>query len=383
LGLTERFSEIGGGWTFKIFVAFVKAGVNLNSHRLSNMRRIFCSQPSRILLPMLATVALSITIGCRNTTNSPISTMGNASPLQPVSPLQPSQLSPVQPTSGISPLGAPTRVPPPPTGSYNTPANYSAQAGAPAYGPVGQPSGAAVGSTGMTRGITDLAGNQFGGTASRSFAAEQAGVSGGNATTAGAGSGIRQTSWIGNAETSNSLRNDRSGTVGTTHFGAGFDGGPNPAKPPARSPANGGGPQNPLGGMKVIDLTAAPYPPGYVPPAQRQRFSQPAFETSANIAAPGHPTTNAAVASLGQSSYSTFDRNAEVRGNPANGAVAAFAPANSAPANSAASSPNRGQTGANRSSAFPTTEPYPTEPYPAANEGEGDPLQWRRPSPRF
>ena len=71
--------------------------------------------------------------GCQQTTGT--------SPLTPIGPL--GSVAPLSPVSGgtaansLSPLGQPTRVPPPPTGSYSAPNNY--MGGAPAVSQLVQP----------------------------------------------------------------------------------------------------------------------------------------------------------------------------------------------------------------------------------------------------
>lgn len=199
-------------------------------------------------------VAVLTSMGCRNTNTTAISPAGTASPLSPLSPVQgTTSFSPIQPTSGISPLGAPTRVPPPPTGSYNSSAIYSGTTyntpSSASYAPTQSlsanglsanslsavglpPSGATVGSRGMTRGVTDL------------------------------NSGVRQTAWTGTAPN------------GTAPNGTALNGTPtgnqNPnARLNAPPNTNGTSSDPRAGGMRANDLTNEPYPPGYVPPQNR------------------------------------------------------------------------------------------------------------------
>ncbi|MCS7468397.1 hypothetical protein NZK35_17225 [Stieleria sp. ICT_E10.1] len=292
---------------------------------------------------LLTAGALLVMAGCRNTTSTPVSPLGGSSLLSPLSPVQgTATLSPIQPTSGIGTFGAPTRVPPPPTGSYRSPGNYGAPStyGAPTgnYAPSGSvpngssPSGATLGSNGMTRGLTDLSapGAYTGGT--------------------GFDSGVRQTGWIGDA------------SPGNSGFGNGVDprlspaNQTTPAVDPAASPR--------AGGMQVIDLTHAPYPPGYVPPQNRSGAG--AFPTSAPYpqTAPQTPSTpfQNSQPGFGQPTNSTFARTA-------NG----FSDATHFGDHS-----NVQTAGRPNSAPLPSTEPFPT----TSNSGDSD-LQWRRPSPRF
>ncbi|QDV86746.1 hypothetical protein [Planctomycetes bacterium TBK1r] len=292
---------------------------------------------------LLTAGALLVMAGCRNTTSTPVSPLGGSSLLSPLSPVQgTATLSPIQPTSGIGTFGAPTRVPPPPTGSYRSPGNYGAPStyGAPTgnYAPGGSvpngpsPSGATLGSNGMTRGLTDLS----------APAAYAGGV--------GSGSGVRQTGWIGDA------------SQGNNGFGNGVD--------PRLSPANQATPTaDPAaspraGGMQVIDLTHAPYPPGYVPPQNRPGagafpasapYPQTAPQTQSNQFPNSQP-------GFGQPTNSTFVRTA-------NG----FSDATSFGDRS-----NVQTAGRPNSATLPSTEPFPS----TTTSGDSD-LQWRRPSPRF
>lgn len=293
----------------------------------NHLANIFLSSPAHMLFSAVVVLALA---GCRNTTTTPISPLGGSAALSPLAPVQgAATLSPLQPTSGISTFGAPTRVPPPPTGSYNPPGSYGSTSSfnAPTsnYAPTGSaPSGATLGSNGLTRGVTDL---------NSSF-----------------DSGVRQTGWVADPN------------VGGATFGPGTD-------PRLNSAAATTAPTNPssgprTGGMQVIDLTRSPYPPGYVPPQNRPgagTLPQSVPFPPANAA----PTTNplpASSAPLGQPTNSTFVRTAG-----GSSGVAGFSDAPS-------------MRTANRSEnvLLPSTEPFP------GDQGNSDEqLQWRRPSPRF
>ncbi|MEO1618676.1 MAG: hypothetical protein AAFV88_22695, partial [Planctomycetota bacterium] len=179
----------------------------------------------------------------RNTTNAPITPLGSATPLSPLAPVQGSaSLSPIQPASGISTFGAPTRVPPPPTGSYTSPSSYGTSSNylqpsqntlgsVVPYGSGNLPAGALTDGGGRTTGVTQL-------------------VPTGN-------SGIRQTSWTPDP---NFMPQGSGASIP-------FGGSAAPMRPPATTRGSGG--------MPAIDLTQTPYPPGYVPPQNRPTVGFP------------------------------------------------------------------------------------------------------------
>lgn len=280
-----------------------------------------------------AAAALVFTTGCRNTTNTAMSPLGSAGPLSPLAPVQgTAPLSPIQPTSGFSTTGAPTRVPPPPTGSYNSsvstysgPANYGATSNwdlnsGNLYAASGvTPNGATIGSTGITHGVTEL--NPL---------RTPTGVSGNVPVS----QSVSQAGWIGDdpvgSQTSVSPANSLAGNASNVR----------------------------AGGMQPIDLTSVPYPPGYVPPQQRN----PSTDIPQTIPYPQALPAQSAPASytaapnvpLGQSTNWTTERTADALSSPV-------------------------QTAGRISNAnLPSTEPYQSD---LANDSE--PLQWRRPSPRF
>ena len=151
-----------------------------------------------LLLPGLMLLVASH-CGCHQTTGT--------SPLTPIGPL--GTVAPLAPVSGgtaatsLSPLGQPTRVPPPPTGSYSTPNNY--MGGAPTVSQV-IPPGVPYDS------FSQVAPNQ-------------------NAI----GLGVAPTSYV-----ESNRSNGRLATATAQ----------NPLTPP-------------LDGMRVIDMTQSPPPPGY------------------------------------------------------------------------------------------------------------------------
>ena len=300
---------------------------------------------------LLVVTTVMVLSGCRNTTTTPISPLGSSAPLSPLAPVQGSaSLSPIQPVSGISTFGAPTRVPPPPTGAstpignYNTSSNWGQSNHQHVTG--SGVSGAALGSNGLTRGVTDLVGASS------------------NSVT-GFENNIRQTGWTSEP---NPL-----GNAGTTLQQSSVPAQRTTIQPAAVQPAS-----SQLGGMRVIDLTSAPFPPGYVPPQNRPGSvgGTPLMNSGTLSTTPRLPqsvpfpsaTAQAGFApspGLGQPNNSTFDRK-------------------TVDANAFAGRPS-GHDSTTRSSGYsplPTTEPYPSSS--AANVANAnDQLQWRRPSPKF
>ncbi|MEO1526517.1 MAG: hypothetical protein AAFX06_13860 [Planctomycetota bacterium] len=275
-------------------------------------------RPTRFVLATAGmALLLSASIGCRNTTSVPISPLGQASPLTPVSPLQP-QLSPVQQTSGISPFGAPTRVPPPPTtidnGSFSS--NLPLNSG---YAPTSNYGPSAVNSLGAA---------------------------------APTGSGVRQTGWVGQAD-HNAPGASFNGGFGGNGLGNAAPLGTNATPSSVRA-----------GGMQVIDLTQAPSPPGYVPPAN--------FGAPNNYGAPNNFGGNAYPAGyIPPEQRQQFSTNAGP--NPNNfqsntGGVPLGQPINS-------SFPRDSANGFN---SLPSTDLVPGDR--TASSGQ---LNWQRPSPRF
>ncbi len=175
---------------------------------------------SYLAMQLLFAAIMMVTTGCRQTTGT---TAGG--PLVPLSPNNAAT------TPALVPFGGPTRVTPPPTGSYTVPNNYM----------------------GGSAPISQLPPTAVGG-----FAA-----AGGNPVI---GSGVQRAGW--------------------TETGSNFQG-------PGNSVVTYGvNPSSNLrsGGMQVIDLTGAPSPPGYrapvAPPANfgtPQNFpSQPGFGAQQN-----------------------------------------------------------------------------------------------------
>lgn len=302
---------------------------------------------------LIAGMLVLVPAGCRNTTNSPIGPISSATPLSPLSPVQgTAPLSPIQPTAGVSALGAPTRVPPPSTGSYSTPkSTYAAPS---TYGPTSSwtqpspsalsanglaPGGATLGASGMTQGVTEL-----------NSLRSPTGVPGNPA--------VRQTGWMGD----NSVA--RQSNVQTAQQAYADN-------PPANNPANEPGALMRAGGMQPIDLTQAPYPPGYVPPQQRPGattlpqsipYPQAARQASQSFT---QSTPSGQSAPLGQPTNWTTDR--------------------SATASMQFGSGFRGAADLQTAGRISDGNLPSTEPYQGGGNGpeSNDSLQWRRPSPRF
>ncbi|MCC9602626.1 hypothetical protein LOC67_18915 [Stieleria sp. JC731] len=296
-------------------------------------------RPSKIpAAAIVSSAALLLICGCRNTTTGAVGPLGQSTTLAPVQGGIP--LSPIQPTSGVSAFGSPTRVPPPPTGSYSVPGGYGGSANyAPTNSSSAVPSGAAYNQAGLTRGVTDL--------------------TNGNA---GYDNSIRQTGWV--SETPQALP--------TQQFA------PAPLATPTDSIRSGG--------MQVIDLTGSPYPPGYVPPQNRpgvydastygtSTYGTSTYSGSNSVALPqSAPYPNAVnqnfVPTSGyqqaQDSFASQQTNVNL-GQPVNSTFV------STP-NGFANSPTP-QVAAQHTASLPSTEPI-------ADGGDSS-LQWRRPQPRF
>ena len=294
-----------------------------------------------LLGALLLFTIVPLAIGCQQT-NAPIT-----SPLTPASPYSASnQLAPIQRTSGIGPLGGSTRVPPPATNSFTVPNNYMGGT-------------APVGSASITQpynGFTNV------GTPNNS-PVEQAGF---------AGSGIpgNQNLTAGGAF--------RSGPNFNT--GPNFNAGPQSSTGPQLANTADSILRPQSGGMRVIDLTDAPAPPGYTPPSFSPQF--PANQIAANQ----FPANQAAAlqqAPAGFANTSGFvDRNIAP--------TSYVSPNNVSPNNNAQffpSQPPRIATvpyGTSPSSIALDQQQMPsTEPLNSGPITNSDQLQWRRPTSQF
>ena len=167
---------------------------------------------SRALASFALLSVASFLMGCQQTT-------GTNSSLTPIAPYSATnQLSPIQPSSGVGPMGGSTRVPPPPTGGFSVPNNY------------------------------------MGGVAPNGQASQYQPSANGFASTP-----AQPTGWV-QSGTLNPQTNSTTFNTGTFN---------NANAVAANAPASVGNPiqgnvmRPQSGGMRVIDLTNAPPPPGY------------------------------------------------------------------------------------------------------------------------
>ncbi|NND98409.1 MAG: hypothetical protein HKN47_13895 [Pirellulaceae bacterium] len=294
------------------------------------MRRSFFG----ILAVILAT---GISTGCRQTTGTV------QSGLTPVSPLSSTnQLAPVRSASAIGPFGGSTRVPPPPTGGYSVPNNY--MGGASPYGQTSnnQINSGGFASNGQSGGWTQSGANTF--------------ASPGN-------------SFNANANIQNQMAIDNIG------------------QPIA---ASGQRPQS--GGMRVIDMTAAPAPPGYRPSNVNNQNSMAYQAPVQNFGGNSNQFANNQFANNqypGPSGVATTNYN---QGFGANGGVAptgsvqqsgAYRPINSGDAaggnfNNFSTQPNVAQAFSGSTGASAPNPPS-TAPIGSGLNQQNDGLSWRRP----
>lgn len=185
---------------------------------------------------VLAFLSLTpLLLGCQQTT------IPGQSPLTPVQST--GALAPIRPTSGIGPLGGSLRVPPPPTGGFSVPNNYMGGT---------QPS------------------NQLGATQPSFGPSFGAGLA--NSQANSNGFGVQPSGWVqsGNASLAANA-NSQAGFVNQTSVASRPLGAPafnsnsfNPAQQPSQpGPLQANAERAQSGGMRVIDLTQAPAPPGY------------------------------------------------------------------------------------------------------------------------
>lgn len=203
-----------------------------------DMRNIFTAAAICVALALFAT-------GCRQTTGTAPGAFSAIGPLSPVNGQTPV----------LGPFGGNTRVAPPSTGSFQA---------APASAPITQPS--AYGPLGANPSFSspqNFASNQSS-ASNQNFASNQPG----GFSNQPIGSGVQQATWT---ET-------LSNVPSAEQFGS-------TSIPTSSSSLR-------LGGMQVIDLTAAPNPPGYAPNGfAPQQFASP--QVPANRYAPNpYPTQN-------------------------------------------------------------------------------------------
>ncbi|QDT11630.1 hypothetical protein [Planctomycetes bacterium K23_9] len=159
--------------------------------------------------------------GCQQTS------LTGQSPLTPVQSA--GTLSPVRTTSGLGPMGGSLRVPPPPTGGFSVPNNHMG----------GTMSSNQLGSTQSYSGQPSLGPNPLGPSIGSGLANRQS-----------APSNIQPSGWVeSGSAASGPMQMASSGSFGVNQ----------PLQANAQRPQSGG--------MRVIDLTQAPAPPGYSPAA--------------------------------------------------------------------------------------------------------------------
>lgn len=271
---------------------------------------------AKLLNALAASGLIMAAVGCQNTTTSTLSPVQGTASLNPVQP------------SGFTSVGSPTRVPPPPTGSYNS-NGYGSPSGLSAPAPVGAPPPVGTSSFGtspVSYGVSQASPNATGGFST--------------------GSSVQQTGWVGA-----STYNPAAGGVAPASASA-----PNQLTPaPVSTPIT-------AGGMPVIDMTASPMPPGYVP-------AQP--QPSPGVAPA--PVPNASGVQMQQVTPIPGTQPINTQGSNPN-----FVQTSAVQPTGFESTSGVQTAAAPTTSAFPTTEPY-TPTQPSSNES----LEWRRPSPRY
>ena len=215
----------------------------------------------------LLTLGLSAGTGCRQATGP------TGAPRTPIGPLAPSSPGAIGPTLG--PFGAPTRVTPPATGSYGTANNFMGGVAPVGYAPQAGRAQNLAGMQGATGG-SGLATNMAGSMNNRVI-----------------GSGVQQAGWT-----------ETNATMG------------NAAPSGIASPSSSGPRRD--GGMRVIDLTDAPPPPGYRPYAAQPPAAMAGmngYRSSPSISASGGYTATRgygqnATPAYGQNTTSGYGQNA-------------------------------------------------------------------------
>ncbi|WP_149499740.1 hypothetical protein [Roseiconus lacunae] len=309
------------------------------------MRRLHSRTSPSAAVIAIATATI-MAGGCRNTTTAPVGPLGQSTTLAPVQGGVP--LSPIQPTSGISAFGAPTRVPPPSTGSYTVPGGYGSPSGstyAPNPSTSSVPSGAHYGQAGFTSGVTNLS------------------------PTGNLSSPVRQTGWVAD---------DPQGL---------------PVQPAYQAPPATPASAIRSGGMQVIDLTGSPYPPGYVPPQNRPGVS---FDSTGASLPQTAPYPNATGSNFTQTQYTQTQYSAPPQYNLQSQWSGPDQTQNAISSGNAALGQPQNSTFVSSSNSFSDqsaehTASLPPANLPSANLPTTDPLvpaddsslQWRRPSPRF
>lgn len=218
---------------FQVLLKVSRSSIFAPSNGFLEMRR-------SLLAILSLSCLLTVGSGCRQTTSSI-----NGSSLTPISPLAPNNSLFPAPGSSVGPMGGSTRVPPPSTGSIGTPNNYLGGATSQISNPNNAGSFAAVSPR-----------DEF------------------------VGSGVQSAGWT---ETNTNLPN---GSIAPAGFNEGqFQPQSNSFNQPAPFSQPASLPKPLPGGMKVIDLTGAPNPPGYYP--QQQPYQNPGSYSPGGFAQPG------------------------------------------------------------------------------------------------
>ena len=278
---------------------------------------------------------MPLAIGCQQT-NAPIT-----SPLTPASPFSASsQLAPIQRTSAIGPLGGSVRVPPPGTNSYSVPNNYMGGTAPIGSASTVQPANGFANNAPLQSNI-----NQSGWVESGTAQPQSFGNAFGNASPSGGSQTRSLQSLPGGSQTRSlqSLPADGQQLASTT----------NTLRPQ-------------LDGMRVIDLTQAPPPPGYTPqnPASQFQLNQFAGNQTAGFQSQGGFTNTGGFVDRNVASTS-FNSPVAAAGN-SQGAQIATVPFGTAPQNTASQS--------NRPSTDPTN---------SGSSSQSNDLRWRRPTSQF
>ena len=305
-------------------------------------------------------------IGCQQTNgtiNSPLTPVGAFSGVDPLSPVQQG----VRTTSGVGPLGGPTRVTPPATRGYSVPNNY--------LGGLGQASHQAAPNQ-------ETFANQSGQTGSGWVQSGQLPT-----TQQANGSTLASTPTFGQSFAN---QNPTGQTFAANSVGPQNSGQPNSGQSNSvqRNPLQASVARPQSGGMRVIDMTGSPAPPNYQPVAGNPSatFQSPNGNVVANGFAPNtfsQPANTVPQINVAPASFQTpapareFPMNESPTAPDFNGS-ANFAQQSHSETSSQASrfEPSRFES----SSSLPTATPRPsTEPIDVSQIPADDGLSWRRP----
>ncbi len=227
----------------------------------------------RVAKVLVVAILAPIALGCQQTT------MSGQSPLTPTKST--GALAPVRPTSSVSPFGGSRRVPPPPTGGFSVPNNYMGGT-APANHMGSNTGGMNQAAQGPSLGS---------GFVNNPLMVQPASARTNNTSSSG---------WVqsGSSNPAAATANNPpfQSNVPSTNSRQANPQQPNPQQP---NPRQATSMRSESGGMKVIDLTQAPPPPGYRGPNGNQ--SQPNYQSQTGYQnQTGYPNTNAYQAPMGQ-----------------------------------------------------------------------------------